>query len=85
MNPDRVVDCATLARSDFAVDSPYNTYLHQGLPPTPIGNPGTSSIAAAQNPTASPYWYYLSDPATGQIYYAKTLEEQNVNIRKHLP
>jgi UPF0755 protein len=63
--------------------SAYNTYTHQGLPPTPIGNPGLDSILAAQNPQDSPYWYYLHD-TNGQIYYAKTLSEHNLNVDKYL-
>ena len=83
-NPGTIVDCATLTSTDLKSDTPYNTYLHKGLPPSPIGNPGTSTIEAALNPTASPYWYYLSDPATGKTIYAKTLDEQNANIRRYL-
>ncbi len=79
-----IVDCAKLTPDDFKIFSPYNTYTNRGLPPGPIGNPGTSTIIAAQNPTATPYWYYLSDPQTGKIIYAKTLEEQTQNIRKYL-
>jgi UPF0755 protein len=82
--PEAVTNCATLPSADFKIDSPYNTYLYRGLPPGPIGNPGTSSIMAAENPTASPYWYYLSDPQTGKIIYAKTLAEQDGNIQKYL-
>ena len=84
VHPSTVMNCASLAKSDFTIDSPYNTYLHRGLPPGSIGNPGTSSIEAAQNPTLSPYWYYLSDQKTGKIIYAKTLLEQNQNIQKYL-
>jgi UPF0755 protein len=65
-------------------DSPYNSYLHKGLPPTPIGNPGVQAITAAMNPKESPYWYYLSDPKTGKTIFAATLAEQVANQRKYL-
>jgi UPF0755 protein len=74
----------SLSALDFRIDSPYNTYLNKGLPPAPIGNPGTSAITAALHPQASPYFYYLSDPATGKTIFAKTLDEQNQNRVKYL-
>lgn len=77
--------CYPLTPADFQSNSPYNTYTHQGLPPTPISNPGVDAIQAALHPQASPYWYYLSDPKTGKTIYAKTLEQQNANRRKYLP
>lgn len=63
--------------------NPYNTRLNLGLPPTPISNPGLESIYAALNPKKSDYYYYLHD-AQGNIYYAKTVVEHNLNICKHL-
>jgi UPF0755 protein len=75
--------CNSLTAADFAIASPYNTYLHQGLPPGPIGNPGVSAIQAVLHPKASPYLYYLSDPATGKTIYAATLAEQEANQRKY--
>ncbi len=74
----------SLSALDFKIDSPYNTYLNKGLPPGPIGNPGTSAITAALHPHSSPYLYYLSDPATGKTIFAKTLDEQNQNRVKYL-
>ncbi len=79
-----VTSCPTLAALDFKIKSHYNTYLYGGLPPGPIGNPGTSSIVAALHPQNSPYWYYLSDPATGKTIFAKTLDEQTANRVKYL-
>ncbi len=69
---------------DFKIKSPYNTYLYEGLPPGPIGNPGVSAITAALHPQNSPYWYYLSDPKTGETIFAKTLDEQTANRVKYL-
>ncbi len=63
--------------------SPYNTYLYLGLPPTPIANPGLSAIKAALNPLETDDLYYLHAP-DGKIYYAKTLEKHNQNIKHYL-
>ncbi len=59
------------------------TYKEVGLPAAPIANPGLVSLQAAANPIKTDYWYYLHDP-TGTIHYAKTLLEQNANIKKYL-
>ena len=72
-----------LTDEDKKLNSPYNTYLNTGLPPTPICNPGLESINAAIYPTDSDYWYYIHD-TTGQVHYAKTLQEHNANIAKYL-
>jgi UPF0755 protein len=72
-----------LTKEDIASSSPYNTYRFRGLPPTPIANPGLSSLRAAIFPQENDYLYYLHD-SRGQIYYARTLEEHNENVRKYL-
>lgn len=73
-----------LTVDDLAIESPYNTYKNKGLPPTPIGNPGLSSIKAVVNADVStPFWYYISDK-NGTMRYAKTLEEHNANIAQYL-
>jgi UPF0755 protein len=69
---------------DSKIDSPYNTYLHYGLPPGPIANPGLSAIIAALEPQESAYWYYLSAAGTGQTIFSKDLDEHNRNIVKYL-
>lgn len=65
------------------VDSPYNTYLHRGLPPTPIANPGLSAIKAVLSPASSPYWFYLHGK-DGNIHFAATIEEHQRNISQYL-
>jgi UPF0755 protein len=68
---------------DLALDSPYNSYLHQGLPPTPIANPGRPSLVAALNPKPSGFLYYVYK-GHGHHAFAKTLSEQNANIARYL-
>jgi UPF0755 protein len=65
------------------IESLYNTYKYQDLPPTAICNPGLSSLKAAAGPQDSDYWFYLSDPS-GNMHYAVTNEEQEKNISKYL-
>ncbi len=68
---------------DKKINSLYNTYLNTGLPPRPIANPGLASIKAAIYPATTEYWYYLHDK-TGEVHYAKTIDEHNANITKYL-
>ncbi len=65
------------------LDSPYNTYLNPGLPPTPIGNPGETAIAAIINPIPSDYFYYITGN-DGEFYYAETYDQHLINIERHL-
>lgn len=60
---------------DIAIDSPYNTYKHTGLPPGPIGNPGLSSLRAAVSPQPNSYVYFLNNPETGKTVFSVTFEE----------
>lgn len=64
--------------NDTLLDTPYNTYLHQGLTPTPINNPGEESLFAALHPTQSDYLYYLTG-TDGSMYYAKTFKDHIAN------
>ena len=68
---------------DLKIDSPYNSYLHQGLPPTPIANPGLPSILAAFHPRPSAFLYYVYK-GNGHHVFAKTLAEQTANVAKYL-
>ena len=72
-----------LTQEDLQIESPFNTRTHVGLPPTPISNPGLSSIQAVVEPVDSPYWYYVSDK-NGMMHYAVTLDEHNINVSKYV-
>jgi len=76
--------CHPLTPLDFTYDSPYNTYMRRGLPPAPIGNPGTLAIKAALDPERSVYWFYLSDPKTRKTIFSETLDEHAQNRVKYL-
>jgi UPF0755 protein len=67
---------ARLLYSDLRVDSPYNTYLHKGLPPGPICNPGQKSIEAALYPANTDYLFYVAGP-TGAHIFSRTLADQD--------
>jgi len=70
-------------KTDLLVDSPFNTYLNPGLPPSPICNFGSESLQAALRPQTSSHLYYISDPS-GKLHFASTLEEHNQNISTYL-
>lgn len=65
------------------VDSPYNTYLYKGLPPTPICSPSITSIEAVLDPDTTDCLYYLHDK-NGEIHCAKTYAEHKENIQQYL-
>ena len=67
---------------DTSIDSPYNTYLNTGLTPTPIANPGMSSIEAALYPNDTNYYYYVLNPETGNHVFAATYDEHAANVAK---
>lgn len=69
--------------ADLKVASPYNTYLHQGLPPGPIGNPGLDALSAAAHPTKTTYLYYLTGK-DGLTHYATTYAAHQANLKKYL-
>jgi UPF0755 protein len=72
-----------LTPDDLETDSPYNTYLYRGLPPTPIGNPGIDSIEAVLRPTPTDYFYYLTD-SSGTFHFAETYNQHLRNIEIYL-
>jgi UPF0755 protein len=66
---------------DTEIDSPYNTYAIDGLPPTPISGAGRAAIEAAFDPEDVSYRYYVLDPACdGTHVFADTLDEHNSNV-----
>ncbi|RME57656.1 endolytic transglycosylase MltG [Candidatus Parcubacteria bacterium] len=73
---------APITKEDKQIDSPYNTYLHYGLPPAPIANPGRRAIEAVLRPAATKCLYYLHRDS--RIYCAETYEEHLRNIRRVL-
>jgi UPF0755 protein len=62
------------------VESPYNTYLVGGLPPTPIASPGRSSLEAAASPATTEYLFYVLSDLEGHHAFATSLEEHNANV-----
>ncbi len=72
-----------LLYKDLKVESPYNTYLHDGLPPGPICSPSVASIEAALSPKASEYLYYVTKKdGSHEHLFAKTYQEHLKNIKK---
>jgi UPF0755 protein len=69
-------------KSDLSRDTPYNTYLHSGLPPGPIANPGLPSLKAAMNPPETNYLYFVAAGANpqGKSLFSTTLEEHTKNV-----
>jgi len=68
--------------SDLKQDTPYNTYLHAGLPPGPVANPGLHSLRAAMEPAQTDYLYFVAagaDPQ-GHSLFSATLDEHNHNV-----
>jgi len=70
-----------LRQSELRSNTPYNTYVIDGLPPTPIANPGAEAIAAVLNPAKTNYLYFVADGTGGHVF-SETLEEHNANVAK---
>lgn len=70
-----------LRQSELRAETPWNTYVIEGLPPTPIANPGRASIEAALNPDQTNYVFFVADGSGGHAF-AETLEEHNANVRR---
>jgi len=71
-----------LRRRDLSSDSPYNTYMHSGLPPTPIALPGRASLHAALHPAAGDAIYFVSR-GDGSHVFSATLEAHNKAVRRY--
>lgn len=69
-----------LTRADLKAETPYNTYVIDGLPPGPIANPGEAAIAAVLQPAETSYLYFVADGSGGHAF-ARTLAEHNRNVR----
>lgn len=68
---------------DLKFDSPYNTHLHTGLPPTPISNPSTTAIEAAMNPPAGDWLYFVTvNLDTGETKFSSTYEEHKKYVEE---
>ncbi len=70
---------AWLTNDQLNTQSPYNTYQHRGLPPTPICNPGLASLEAVLNPADVPYLYYVAQ-GDGSHLFATTFQEHEKNV-----
>jgi UPF0755 protein len=73
----------TVTGADVRRNTPYNTYLIRGLPPGPIGNPGSGAIEAVLKPAATNYYYFVARQ-DGTHQFSATLEEHNRAVRHYL-
>ncbi|MGN6276861.1 MAG: endolytic transglycosylase MltG [Solirubrobacterales bacterium] len=73
-----------LTESELAINSPYNTRTHVGLPPGPINSPGLEAIEAAAHPAKTDYLFYVTTPgACGKLTFAKTEAEFEAAVNKY--
>jgi UPF0755 protein len=72
-----------ISKKDVTHATPFNTYMINGLPPGPIGNPGSGAIEAALNPAKTNYLYFVAKK-DGNHHFSTTLEEHNAAVRKYL-
>ncbi|MBA7576339.1 Endolytic murein transglycosylase [subsurface metagenome] len=72
-----------LTNADKDIDFPYNTYMHAGLPPTPICNPGLASIEAALNPADVDFLYYVVDDPERHTHHFSTNYEEHIGVQNN--
>lgn len=72
-----------ITRKDLRTPTDYNTYVIEGLPPTPIAMPSEEAIKAVAHPDSTPYFYFVAD-GTGGHKFSKTLKEHNQAVQKYL-
>jgi UPF0755 protein len=70
-----------LTKADIEKETPYNTYRIDGLPPTPIANPGRAALESVANPSRTDYLYFVADGSGGHAF-ATTLDEHNENVKR---
>jgi UPF0755 protein len=70
-----------ILKSDIEKPTPYNTYTIDGLPPTPIANPGRAALEAVANPSRTNDLYFVADGTGGHVF-AATLDEHNENVAR---
>ncbi|MCR6643206.1 MAG: endolytic transglycosylase MltG [Terricaulis sp.] len=71
----------TIRQSEIELDTGYNTYRIDGLPPTPIANPGRAALEATANPATTEALFFVADGSGGHIF-ANTLAEHQANVRR---
>lgn len=72
-----------IRRAHLREDHPYNTYIHHGLPPGPIANPGRDALQAAANPAITEHLYFVAD-GTGAHVFASTYKEHKENVKRYV-
>lgn len=68
-------------KSDISRPTPYNTYVIDGLPPSPIANPGRAALEAVANPSQTNFLFFVADGTGGHVF-AETLDQHNANVRR---
>ena len=69
-------------QSELHTDSPYNTYVHTGLPPGPICNPGVAALKAAMHPAQTEYMFFVAD-TNGATKFSRLMNEHNANVAQY--